>query len=335
MSQDASILPKPSLPANPAAPTPEEAAYASNSAAIAAEIATKFTASESAADVAAPVKSGDGAASSPPAASASVPAPVASAADPVSEKLLSRLAALETQLAEARRPAPPAEQPAQAPVGFTQDDLVNDLVGTLKRAGIPADYAARAILGHVAPETLNPDQRALAATQGVSAKLQQQIDAMARDNATLRQEMRRSAYQAEMREFVPAITETDFPALSRAARNDPRKVVADLLAEAVTDARERMSRDPRAVPITPVEAARRVEGRLVEQMKLLGLSFSNITAPQPAGANAATAKPAPIIPAATALPGTAPSGAAEMTYEDKVAKILAEVRTKYASAETN
>lgn len=320
----------------------EAAAYTENAAKIAAETVVKFTKDESApsgiqvAGNVAPTPTGEVVTPPQPAPS---PAPVAPPApDGGTEKLLARLAQMEAELAAVRAARQEAPKPAEANIsGFTPDDLANDLVGTLKRAGVPAQDAARAILAAVAPDALNPTDRSIAATQGRFLTLQSQLNEALGRISSLQTEMRRAEYRGGVQEFVPTITEADYPALARAAKNDPKSVITDILAEVQSDAAKRAKSDPSGAPLSPSDAAKRIEARLQADLKRLGLSVSSQATAQPAQVAATPAsKPVPIVPAATALPGAPPTSTAAMSYDETVTRILKEVIAKYdSSAGTN
>lgn len=309
-------------------PDVQEAAFIDNAAKIQTEILTKLVASEVEGAVV-PAPSPAAAAAAAEAVKEVVPTPEA---DPFRDKLLARLADMEKQLAEARKPVEAAKP---APAGIDPQELMLDLPGVLKRAGIPAEYAARALLGTVAPDSMSPDQRTIAATQTEFARVRQALDQLQRDNQALRGELRRGEYRAQAQEFTGTITADLYPAVAAAVKTDSSYVRARILEIAQADARERAQRDPNSPPITPAEAAKRLETELQSTARLLGVTLpSPGTTAQPAAI--APAAPKPVVPAATALTGApAPSSARIPTWEEQAEQIRAELVRKLDSAGPN
>jgi hypothetical protein len=251
---------------------------------------------------------------------------------------MARLADVERQLAEARRPAasvPPKPENAETaiPTSVDPQELAMDLPGVLKRLGIPADFAARQLLSVVAPDAMSPQARDTAATQNALVALRREIQSVRDENRALRTQVLRGEYTGQVREHISEIKPAEFPAVAAAMRNDPKFVASRVMQIAQEDARERVRRDPNATPPTPAEAVARLETELQNHARLLGATIG-APATQPVVAATTPAAPPKSVPApaASLMSPAAPStGTPPVSWEDFQEQVRQEMIRKYST----
>lgn len=142
------------------------------------------------------------------------------------ETALNRIAQLERDSANARKPAP--EKPGFDPAAFARA-FTADPVGTMKQMGVPVDHTTRVLVAHAMGDTAPPELKMLAQ---MGPQVAQQ-SALSSDVQALRQRLEtyeaRDARKATLESFKALTADkAKYPHLTKALSADPSLFDEDL-----------------------------------------------------------------------------------------------------------
>jgi len=248
---------------------------------------------------------------------------------PYIQKLLARIADLESTVSESRKQSiyqPPTPQEQARPAVDVNQFNTNPLAA-MQQLGIDAENVTRQLVANALGKDAPPEVRAQAAVSGQLANMQRELAEAKQALGALNNELRRRDYSNDLQEYASGVDASKFPSVAAALGRDAKRTQQELMRVVIDHART----PGVTAPLTPEQAVAQLE----KNLSWLGIAPQ----PSPGAPTAAPANPAnPTVPAAKPpIPSTlsgAPSklASSELTWEQKTQAILEETKRKFGIA---